>query len=164
MIDADLAALYQVPTKSLNLAVRRNADRFPADFMFQLTAEEADGLRLQIETSKKGSGGRRYRPYVFTEPGVAMLSSVLRSERAVQMNILIVRAFIRLRELIASNRDVAARVEKLERGHEQVASVIEVLVDDIDRLTHDVKQMKALPPPKKRRIGFLLDETQAAGR
>lgn len=158
MVDADLAALYQVPTKSLNLAVRRNADRFPADFMVQLTAAEAEGLRLQFETSKTGSGGRRYLPYVFREPGVAMLSSVLRSERAVQMNILIVRAFIRLRELIASNKDVAARVEKLERGHEQVASVIEVLVEDIDRLAEDMEQMKALPPAKHRRIGFVLND------
>ena len=160
MVDADLAALYEVPTKALNLAVRRNADRFPADFMFQLSAAEAEVLRLQSETSKGGRGGRRYLPYVFTEPRVAMLSSVLRSERAVQMNILIVRAFIRLRELVMSNREIAARVERLESGQERVASVIEILVEDIDRLAQDVVDLKAPPPARKRRIGFVLDEAK----
>ena len=86
MLDADLAALYRVPTKSLNLAVKRNADRFPEDFMFQLTDDEVAGLRFHSETSKRGRGGRRYLPYAFTEQGVAMLSSVLRSSRAVQVN------------------------------------------------------------------------------
>src|SRR5437763_14813088 len=101
MLDADLAELYQVLTKNVNLAVRRNQERFPEDFMFQLTAEEAESLRFQIVTSNTGRGGRRYLPYAFTEHGVAMLSSVLRSPRAVEMNILIIRAFIKLRELIA---------------------------------------------------------------
>ena len=91
MLDADLAALYRVPTKSLNLAVKRNADRFPEDFMFQLTDDEVAGLRFHSETSKRGRGGRRYLPYAFTEQGVAMLSSVLRSPRAVQVNIAIIR-------------------------------------------------------------------------
>ena len=158
MLDSDRAALYEVPTKSLNLAVRRNRSRFPDDFMFQLTGEEAERLRLQFETSKPGRGGRRYSPYAFTEPGVAMLSSVLRSERAVQMNIIIMRAFIRLRELVISNKDIAARVEKLERGQGHASSVIEVLVEDIDRLAHEVKDMKALPPVTKRKIGFFTEE------
>src|SRR5690348_9652781 len=92
MLDSDLAELYQVLTKNLNLAVRRNTNRFPTDFMFQLTKEEAESLRLQFATSNVGRGGRRYLPYAFTEHGVAMLSSVLNSERAVQMNILIIRA------------------------------------------------------------------------
>jgi hypothetical protein len=157
MLDSDLAALYKVPTKSLNLAVRRNRDRFPADFMFHLTAEEAARLRLQSETSKPQRGGRRYLPYVFTEPGVAMLSSVLRSARAVQMNILIMRAFIRLRELIASNKDIATRVEKLERGHDRTASVIEVLVEDIDRLGRKVERFKE-PSPYSRRIGYITED------
>ena len=86
MLDTDLAELYRVPTKSLNLAVKRNADRFPEDFTFQLTDDEAAGLRFHFETSKRGRGGRRYLPYAFTEQGVAMLSSVLRSSRAVQVN------------------------------------------------------------------------------
>src|SRR6266498_434189 len=105
MLDSDLAELYQVLTKNLNLAVRRNLDRFPEDFMFQLTAEEAESLRLQFATSNVGRGGRRYMPYAFTEHGVAMLSSVLNSPRAVQMNILIIRAFVKLREMLASHKD-----------------------------------------------------------
>ena len=102
--------------------------------------------------------GLRRPPFVFTQEGVAMLSAVLRSDRAVQMSIAIVRTFVRMRELMESNRDIAARVEKLERGHDRTASVIEVLVDDIDRLAREVKDMKSLPPAKKRRIGFVIDD------
>jgi hypothetical protein len=154
MLDSDLASLYAVPTKSLNLSVQRNRRRFPEDFMFRLTKEEDDALRLQIETSKTGRGGRRYAPYVFTELGVAMLSSVLNNDRAVQVNITIMRAFVQLRYITAHNKDIAERVEKLERGHERVASVIEILVEDIDGVAKDVKRMKALPAPRKRKIGF----------
>ena len=103
MLDSDLADLYQVLTKNLNLAVRRNIGRFPEDFMFQLTPEEYENLRLQFATSNVGRGGRRYLPYAFTEHGVAMLSSVLNSERAVQMNILIIRAFVKMREILEYN-------------------------------------------------------------
>jgi hypothetical protein len=142
ILDTDLAALYQVETRTLNQAVRRNMDRFPEDFMLQLSVEEV------------GRGGRRFLPYAFTELGVVMLSSVLKSQRAVQTNIFIARAFVRLREIIASNKDLATRIEKLERGHDRVASVIEVLVEDIDRLAGEVKQMKATPSVHKRRIGF----------
>jgi hypothetical protein len=152
--DNDFAALYQVETKALNQAVRRNMDRFPEDFMFQLSVEEAESLRSQIVTSNVRRGGRRYLPYVFTEHGVVMLSSVLRSPRAAQMNIFVARAFVRLRELIAGNKDLAVRIEKLERRHDGAASVIEVLVEDIDRLAGEVEQMKALPSRPKRRIGF----------
>jgi hypothetical protein len=151
MLDADLAALYEVETKMLNRAVRRNPERFPEHFMFQLTAQEADPLRYQIGTSKTGRGGRRYLPYVFTGHGVVMLSAVLNSARAVQMSIMVVQAFVRLREMIAANKDLAARVEKLEHGQRQTASIIEVLVDEIE-------QMKALPPVTKRRIGFRLGD------
>jgi hypothetical protein len=154
MLDADLAALYEVTTKRLNEAVKRNIERFPRTFMFQLTAKEKDSLRSQFATSILGRGGRRYLPFVFTEHGVVMLSSVLNSKRAIQMSILLVNAFVRMRELIASNRDLGTRIEKLERGHNRTASVIEVLVEDIDRLAGEVKQMKALPPTPKRRIGF----------
>jgi hypothetical protein len=147
MLDADLAELYQVETKVLNQAVRRNSGRFPEDFMFQRTSEELDSLRSQIVTSNTGRGGRRYLPYVFTEHGVAMLSSVLSSERAVDMNILIIRAFVRMRELLAMNKDLAARVEKLESGQKQHGSFIAVLVGEID-------EIKRLPTPSKRRIGF----------
>jgi hypothetical protein len=154
MLDTDLAALYEVETKVLNQASRRNMDRFPEDFMFQLSIEEAESLRSRIVTSKAGRGGRRYLPYAFTEHGVVMLSSVLRSRRAVQMNIFIVRAFVRLRELIAGNKTLAARIEKLERGHANAASMIEVLVEDIDLLSGEVKRMKAVPSLPRRRIGF----------
>jgi hypothetical protein len=158
MLDSDLAALYQVTTGNLNLAVRRNERRFPADFMFKISSAEADSLVLQNARAKTGRGGRRTPPFAFTELGVAMLSSVLNSERAVQMNIVIMRAFVRLREILAHNRDIAARVEKLERGHDRAASVIEVLVEDIEQLAREVKDMKALPPVTKRRIGFRLGD------
>jgi hypothetical protein len=155
LLDADLAALYGVPTKAFNQAVQRNLDRFPEDFMFQLTKAELDHWRSQLVTSNPTARmGLRRQPYAFTEHGVAMLSSVLRSSRAVQMNILIVRAFVRLREIVTANKDLAIRIENLERGQDRAASVIEVLVEDIDRLASEVKQMKALPPAPKRRIGF----------
>jgi hypothetical protein len=153
ILDTDLAALYQVETRTLNQAVRRNTARFPEDFMFRLSDAEADSLRSQIVISN-GRGGSRYLPYAFTEYGVVMLSSVLKSPRAVQMNIFITRAFVRLREIIAGNKSLAARVAKLEPGHQDAASVIEILVEDIDRLSGEVKQMKALPPVRRRRIGF----------
>lgn len=156
MFDSDLAALYEVPTRALNQAVRRNLDRFPADFAFQLSKDELKNWRSQIVTSKPSARmGLRRPPYAFTQEGVAMLSAVLRSPRAVQTSIFIIRAFIRLREIVAHNKDIAARVEKLERGHERTSSVIEILVEDIDRMAREVKSMQALPPPRKRRVGFL---------
>lgn len=106
MIDVDLAELYGVPTKALNQQVQRNRKRFPDDFMFQLTKEEAENLRSQFATSNAGRGGRRTLPYAFTEPGVAMLSSVLNSEHAIEVNILIMRAFIRLRQMLESNEEL----------------------------------------------------------
>jgi hypothetical protein len=107
MLDADLAVLYGVPTKQLVRAVQRNAVRFPADFMFQLTEEEDDNLRCQFGTSRSGHGGRRTRPYVFTEQGVAMLSGVLHSRRAVVVNVEIMRAFVRLRSMLVGHADLA---------------------------------------------------------
>jgi hypothetical protein len=104
MLDADLAALYDVETKMLDRAVRRNQERLPVEFMFQLTRQEAESLRYQTGTSKDGRGGRRYLPYVFTEHGVVMLSAVLNGPRAVRMSIAVVQAFVRLREMIAANR------------------------------------------------------------
>jgi len=154
VLDSDLAALYQVQTSRLNQAVKRNANRFPQDFMFQLTENEVEYLISQIAISKPGRGGRRTLPYAFTEHGIAMLSSVLNSERAVQVNIMIVRAFIRLREMVSQSKDIAARVEKLEHKQDRVASVIEVLVEDIDKLADEVKRIKRAPSAAKRRIGF----------
>lgn len=155
LLDTDLAALYEVPTFRLNEAVKRNRDRFPDDFMFQLTAEEAKVLTSQIAMSKPGRGGRRTLPYAFTEHGVAMLSSVLNSERAIQMNIYVVRAFIRIRELANQNAELAARVERLELGQERTVSVIEVLVTDIDSMASEIRQMQAPPASERRRIGFV---------
>ena len=166
MLDRDLAELYGVETRALNQAVRRNLSRFPPDFMFQLSAKEEDSLRSQfvisnknslrsqIVTSNKGRGGRRYLPYAFTEHGIVMLSSVLNSERAAQMNIIVVRAFVRLREMIAANKDLAARIEKIERRQEKTSSVIEILAEDIGRLAEDIHWIKNPPLPKKYRIGF----------
>jgi len=114
MLDSDLADLYQVTTGNLNLAVKRNLGRFPVDFMYQMTKEEGSSLLLQSARAKKSRGGRRTPPYVFTELGVAMLSSVLNSERAVQINILIMRAFVRLRALLATNEELAKHLDEVE--------------------------------------------------
>ena len=119
MLDSELAELYQVTTGNLNLAVRRNGKRFPPDFMFQLTKDEAESLLLQTARAKTGRGGRQTPPYAFTEHGVAMLSSVLNSERAVQLNILIIRAFVRLRELMATHKDLARKIDQLEASQKQ---------------------------------------------
>jgi hypothetical protein len=148
LLDADLSELYGVPTKSLNLAVKRNSERFPDDFMFQLSADEADGLRFHFETSKPGRGGRRYRPYAFTEQGVAMLSSVLRSTRAVQVNIGIMRAFVRLREMLLSNANLARKLATLEGKYD---AQFKVVFDAIRQLMEPPS-----PPlvPDKPKIGF----------
>ncbi len=145
MFDADLAELYEVSTGNLNLAVRRNPTRFPDDFMFQLTREEFENLILQ--SARSSWGGRRHMPFAFTEHGVAMLSSVLNSERAVQMNILIVRAFVRLRDMLATHKHFARRIAKLETNQKQHASVITILAEEIE-------DMKRPPDTPKRRIGF----------
>lgn len=149
MLDSDLAELYQVLTKNLNKAVARNRDRFPKDFMFQLTKEESENLRFQFGTSRWGS--RRYLPYALTEHGVAMLSSVLNSQRAVQMNILIIRAFVKLREMLATHKDLARKIEALERQQkahgDQLAAVYPV-----------VKRLIAAPRKTKRTIGFAPSE------
>ena len=144
MLDADLAELYRVPTKSLNLAVKRNADRFPEDFMFQLTDDEVVGLRFHFETSKRGRGGRRYLPYAFTEQGVAMLSSVLRSPRAVQVNIAIMRTFVRLREMLLSNAELARKLAALENKYD---AQFKVVFDAI-------RELMLPPDPPRRKIGF----------
>ena len=114
MLDSDLADLYEVPTKRLNEAVKRHASRFPKNFMFQLTDDEAELLRSQIATSTRSHGGRRYMPYVFTEQGVAMLSSVLNSETAIQVNIQIIDTFVKMRQWAIENKDLARRVSELE--------------------------------------------------
>ena len=125
LLDSDLAALYQVATKSLTRAVRRNLGRFPADFMFQLAVEESASLRSQSGALKIGRGKhRKYAPYVFTEQGVAMLSSVLNSERAVQVNVEIMRAFVRLRETVSTHKDLARRLIALESRYDRQFKVV----------------------------------------
>jgi uncharacterized protein YjcR len=143
MLDADLADLYGVQTKFLVRAVKRNIDRFPADFMFQLSKEEFDNLRFHFGTSSDW-GGRRYPPYAFTEQRVAMLSSVLRSPRAIQVNIEIMRAFIRLRQMLASNAELARKLDELEKKYDaQFKEVFEA-----------IRQLMTPLEPKRRAIGF----------
>ena len=154
MLDSHLAELYGVMTKELNKAVTRNAGRFPNDFMFQLDAEEVALLRFQIGTSNIGRGGRRTRPYVFTQEGVAMLSSVLRSSRAIEVNIAIMRAFSRLREMALSVDELVHRVEELERGlgrHDE----------DFDEVFATLRKLIAPPDPPDREMGFHVREDEA---
>jgi hypothetical protein len=145
MLDTDLAILYGVPIKRLNEQVRRSKKRFPSDFMFQLTPEEIERLRSQIATLKPGRGQhRKYRPYAFTEQGVAMLSSVLHSERAIQVNIAIMRAFVQLRAMIGSNKGLARRLNELERKYDSQFRVV----------FEAIRELMAEPEPKVKRIGF----------
>jgi hypothetical protein len=140
MLDKDLAGLYEVRTKNLNKAVKRNIERFPEDFMFQLTKEEVESLRFQFGTSKRG--GRRYSPYVFTQEGVAMLSSVLNSPRAVQVNIQIMRAFVRLRRMILTNVDLKRKVEEMESKYDKQFAIVFKAIKQL--LEPSVKEKKII--------------------
>lgn len=154
LLDSDLASLYQVETRTLIQAVKRNLDRFPDDFMFQLTGQELARLRSQIVTSNEapGRGGRRYAPYAFTEQGVAMLSSVLNSPRAIAVNIEIMRAFVRLRGLLASNKALARKLDELE-------SKVHNHDDAITAILSAIRELMTPPEPqKKRKIGFIQDD------
>jgi hypothetical protein len=146
MIDADLAALYGVPTKRINGQVRRNARRFPEDFCFRLPATEMDDLRSQIATSNVGRGGRRNLPYAFTGHGAIMAANVLNSPRAVEMNVHGVRAFVRLREVIASHKELVRRVDEPEGCHDEQFEVV------FDAIRRPMAPPEAKP---KRRIGFV---------
>ncbi len=148
MLDTDLAELYQAQTFRLNEQVKRNRNRFPQDFMFQLTKEEAKSLTSQFARSKEGRGGRRTLPYAFTEQGVAMLSTVLNSDRAIQVNIVIMRAFVKLREILTTHRELAEKIAELENKYRQHDDKIQAVFDAIREL---------IEPPQvspKRRIGF----------
>lgn len=157
MLDADLALLYGVDTGALNRAVKRNQERFPPDFMFRIEPDEWNGLRCQSGISSSAAavaalpahGGRRTLPYAFTEQGVAMLSSVLRSPRAVQVNIAIMRTFVQLRRLMDSNRQLARKIERMEKKYDEQFAVV---FDAIKRLIADDEAKKTQP---RRRIGFL---------
>ncbi len=154
MIDADLAELYGVPTKRLNEQVRRNLERFPADFMFQLTRKEWDALRSQFATLDMGRGRgqhRKYLPYAFTEHGALMAANVLNSAAAVAMSVRVVRAFVRMREMVASHRELGRKLDELERrvaGHDTaIASLVQA-----------IRELATPPQPSpKRRIGFIAD-------
>ena len=172
LLDFDLAALYGVETRALNQAVRRNADRFPADFMFQLSSEETESLSQLVTPSVAGhdvsnssqivmsSGkyrGKRYRPYAFTEQGVAMLSSVLSSESAVKMNIAIMRAFVQLRRALETNRELARKFSELERRIDKHDA-------EIDAILEAIRQLMAPPEKPRREIGFHVREEAARYR
>ena len=144
MLDADLARLYGVATKNLNKAVKRNANRFPSDFMFQLSDKDLNSLGFQSGTSKPGRGGRRYAPYAFTEQGVAMLSSVLRSARAVQVNVAIMRTFVRLREMLSTHEELRRKIDAMEKRYD---ARFQAVFDTI-------RQMLDTPVPAKKPIGF----------
>ncbi len=153
LVDAYLADLYGVETRNLIQAVKRNLQRFPPDFMFQLTQKEYEALRSQIVISK-GKGGRRYLPYVFTEQGVAMLSSVLRSERAIQVNIAIMRGFVRLREMLAVHGELAVKLEQLEER-------IESHDEQIQAVFEAIRQLMTPPETERKKIGFEVKEPGA---
>ena len=146
MLDADLAVLYDVPTGALVQAVQRNLSRFPEDFMLRLTRDEVAALRSQsvISNARPGRGGRRYNPYAFTEQGVAMLSTVLRSRRAIEVNIAIMRTFVRLRQLLVSHEDLARKMAALENKYD---AHFKVVFDAI-------RDLMTPPPPGHRAIGF----------
>lgn len=150
MLDSDLSELYGVEVRQLKRQVRRNMDRFPEDFMFELSKEEHESLRCHFGTLKRGKHSK-YLPYAFTEQGVAMLSSVVNSKRAVQVNIAIMRAFVRLREMIASNKDLAMRLDELEKKYD---AQFRVVFDAI-------RQLMTPPEPEKKKIGFRVRERRA---
>jgi phage regulator Rha-like protein len=147
MLDSDLAELYGVSTRRLNEQVKRNQHRFPADFMFQLTKSEARALRSQFATSKAGRGGRRYRPYAFTEHGAIMVASVLNTRRAVEVSVYVVRAFVRLREMLSTHKELARKLSELEKriqGHDE----------EIVLLFEAIRKLMEPPGKPRKRIGF----------
>ena len=149
ILDSDLAELYGVPPRQLNQQVKRNRERFPADFMFQLTAKEDQILRSQIVISSQKHGGRRYPPYAFTEHGAIMAATVLNSKQAIEMSVFVVRAFVRMREMLAKNRQLAAKINELDRRLETHDSAIQDLMEAI-------RELMVPEEMPRRKIGFLL--------
>ncbi|MFC1613223.1 ORF6N domain-containing protein [Patescibacteria group bacterium] len=153
MLDRDLAMLYEVPTKRFNEQVKRNIKRFPEEFMFQLTDAEFKSLRSQFATSNRG--GRRYLPYCFTEHGVAMLSSVLNSERAIQINIQIIKAFVKMREMLINYQELKQKIEDMEQKVDKRYKISSVLFEEVFKEMEKVKRLLAPPKePQKDEIGF----------
>lgn len=153
MLDSDLAELYGVETKNLNKAVRRNISRFPADFMFQLDSGDLENLRFQIGTANSDSK-KRFLPYVFTENGVAMLSGVLNSERAISVNISIMRTFTKMRALILNDEHLSKRMHELEKGTNKVFRLVFERLDTVDEEILELKRDKPLLPAKRKKIGL----------
>ena len=164
LLDSDLAALYDVPTKRFNEQVKRNLVRFPADFMFQLTEEEWESLRSQIATLKPGRGQhRKYMPYAFTEHGAIMAATILNSPRATEVSVYVVRAFVRLREVLASNAELAKRLDDLERSTEAKAMQHDIFARNtraqLKQVFDAIRELMTPPEPQKKRpIGFISGE------
>ena len=157
ILDTALAELYAVPVKHLNQQIKRNPDRFPADFMFQITAKECESLRSQIVTSNSGRGGRRYRPYAFTEHGAIMAATLLNSKRAVRMSVFVVRAFVHLRETLASSRELAAKMKELEA---RLETHDEVIVD----LFRALKKLMSPRMVRRNKLGFQLPDSNPGAK
>lgn len=167
MLDRDLAALYGVTTGRFNEAVRRNPARFPTDFMFPLTNQDVAALRSQFATSKAGRGGRRYVPYAFTEHGAIMAATILNSPRATEVSVFIVRAFVQLRETLATHKVLAAKLEELEQKTEALALRHDALAANTRAQFREVldalRELMAPPEPKRRPIGFIAPEDKKDG-
>jgi hypothetical protein len=167
LLDADLAALYGVTTKRLNEQIRRNRERFPEDFMFQMSPEEFEALRSQFATSNVGRGGRRYAPYVFTEHGAIMAANVLNSPRALEVSIYVVRVFVRLRETLAAHKELAAKLEELEQKTEALALRHDTLAANtrtqLRQVFEAIRELMSPPETKRRPIGFITPEEKKRG-
>ena len=157
-LDRDLAALYGVPTFWFNEAVKRNRNRFPEDFMFQLTLDEAASLTSQFAMSKSGRGGRRTLPYAFTEHGTVMAANILRSVKAIQMSVFVVRAFVRMRQILVEQRGLARKLAELEEELTARLDVHETAINEILGQIRRLLSPPSEPEPPKKRIGFLVEE------
>ena len=158
ILDAELARIYGVTTKAFNRAVKRNVERFPSDFVFHLTTEEYESLRCQIGTSKSMRGGRRYLPYAFTEHGAIMAATILNTPRAAQMSVFVVRAFIRMRQMLIEQGGLARKLAELEK---ELTARLDIHETAITEILRQIKQLLSRPPepePPKKRIGFLVEE------
>lgn len=168
IIDADLAELDGVETRALIQAVKRNLERFPADFMFQLSTEESESLRSQTVISKPGRGGRRYAPYAFTEHGAIQASNVLNSPRAIEVGLYVVRAFVQLREVLATHKDLAAKLATLERHTQALALKHDTLAQNtrlqLKQVFEAIRELMAPPDPPKRPIGFVTPNESKADK
>ena len=168
LLDADLAALYGVTTRVLVQAVKRNSERFPKDFIFHLDNQDLVALRSQIVISKLGRGGRRTAPYAFTEHGALMAATILNSPRAVEVSVYVVRAFVRLRETLATNKVLAARLEELEQKTEALALRHDNLATNtraqLRQVFDAIRELMTPPEPRRRSIGFVTDDEKPGGK